>query len=312
MKRKFTLSEERKRTIFSVATSIVSMAVLFLSLTTLNYLITEEGTLDKLPLFLFGIFAMIAASRVLLVFKAHAEKDKFEFVKNIVLASIYFIQGLLYFFLPKVSIAYGPLSVFYLLTLAANRICLCFQRRKVSSYIFNGSLALILLLLGISTLFSMNPEEFALLLILDLTAIMIVSLIDTLTFALSRMKLKGIMKIMRKTYAFEIFYGFIVLILSCSYYFTLMESGINSYGDALWYSFAVVTTIGFGDFTVTSTISRILSVILGFYGVIVVAVLTSIIVNFYNDTKDSKSVESPKEESKESLEEPEQEETPKE
>ena len=62
MKRKFTLSEERKRTIFSVATSIVSMAVLFLSLTTLNYLITEEGTLDKLPLFLFGIFAMIAAS----------------------------------------------------------------------------------------------------------------------------------------------------------------------------------------------------------------------------------------------------------
>ena len=55
--------------------------------------------------------------------------------------------------------------------------------------------------------------------------------------------------------------------------------------DGLWYCFAIVTTIGFGDLTVTGTLSRILSVILGIYGIIVVSLITSIIVNFYNEVK---------------------------
>ena len=60
--------------------------------------------------------------------------------------------------------------------------------------------------------------------------------------------------------------------------------------DALWYTFAVVTTIGFGDFTATTLVGRVLTVILGIYGIVVVAVITSIIVNFYNETagKDDK------------------------
>ena len=59
-----------------------------------------------------------------------------------------------------------------------------------------------------------------------------------------------------------------------------------TYGDALWYCFAVVTTIGFGDFSAIRPLTRILSVILGIYGIIVVALITSIIVNFYNEVKD--------------------------
>ena len=54
-----------------------------------------------------------------------------------------------------------------------------------------------------------------------------------------------------------------------------------------------MTTIGFGDFAATSLIGRILTVFLGIYGLIVVAVITSIIVNFYNETagkKDSKEL----------------------
>ena len=66
----------------------------------------------------------------------------------------------------------------------------------------------------------------------------------------------------------------------------MTEPAIETFGDGLWYSFSVVTTIGFGDKVVVSTISRILSVILGIYGLLVVAVITSIIVNFYNETKD--------------------------
>ncbi len=39
--------------------------------------------------------------------------------------------------------------------------------------------------------------------------------------------------------------------------------------------------------TAASTIGRILSVILGIYGIIVVALITSIIVNFYGEMKKS-------------------------
>ncbi len=46
-----------------------------------------------------------------------------------------------------------------------------------------------------------------------------------------------------------------------------------------------MTTIGFGDITATTGIGRLLSVILGIYGIIVVALITSVIVNFYNEVK---------------------------
>ena len=45
-----------------------------------------------------------------------------------------------------------------------------------------------------------------------------------------------------------------------------------------------MTTIGFGDLTAITPIGRILTVILGMYGLVVVAVITSIVVNFYNET----------------------------
>lgn len=64
---------------------------------------------------------------------------------------------------------------------------------------------------------------------------------------------------------------------------------IPTFGDALWYSFAVVTTIGFGDITAVTVPGRVISVILGLYGLIVVALITSIIVNFYTETKASKA-----------------------
>ncbi len=75
----------------------------------------------------------------------------------------------------------------------------------------------------------------------------------------------------------------IILIILCSVYFTVVEPNITSYVDSLWYSFSVITTIGFGDVSVVTTFGRILSVVLGICGIVVVALVTSFIVNFYNE-----------------------------
>lgn len=103
--------------------------------------------------------------------------------------------------------------------------------------------------------------------------------------AFSRIKLDVLNKIVRKTYAAEILFGMLMLIVAFSIVLPQFEEGIPTFSDALWYCFAIVTTIGFGDFTAATIPGRAISIILGCYGIIVVALITSIIVNFYGETK---------------------------
>ena len=61
------------------------------------------------------------------------------------------------------------------------------------------------------------------------------------------------------------------------------EPDINTFWDGMWYCFTVITTIGFGDMVAVTRAGRLLTVVLGIYGIVVVAILTSVIVNFYNE-----------------------------
>jgi len=105
------------------------------------------------------------------------------------------------------------------------------------------------------------------------------------TIAFARIDMPTLKKIIRKTYATEILFGIVLLIVAFSLVFPHLEEGIATFNDALWYCFAIVTTIGFGDYSAVTPIGRILSVILGLYGIVVVALITSIIVNFYGEMK---------------------------
>ena len=252
----------------------------------------ESGD-NMFRLFLFFMFLCMCLSRIVVsVYARFVEaKNKIAFFKNIGIAAAYLVAGVLSLLITNpVPLAITTLSI-YLVSIIGNRICLMFERRKLSSYIINGTLILI----AGSVLFiimSATENEASSILVGMLMAILLLSLIEVLSFAFSRIQLRGLLKIMRKTFVPEIMYGLVILVLSCSFYFTMMEDSIPSFGDALWYSFAIVTTIGFGDFTAHGLLGRILSVVLGIYGVIVVATITSVIVNFYNETK-SKETEQP-------------------
>ena len=120
--------------------------------------------------------------------------------------------------------------------------------------------------------------------VLCFTAMIIISSGKNLLFLSHKKFDKSIVvNVIRKSLVDEIVLGLLILVLLCSIYFTIIEPNITSYVDALWYSFAVITTIGFGDVYVVTTFGRILSVILGISGIAVVAVFTSVIVNFYNE-----------------------------
>ena len=85
--------------------------------------------------------------------------------------------------------------------------------------------------------------------------------------------------------AAEIIGGLVLLIMAVSLVLTMVEPAMSKFVDALWYCFALVTTIGFGDITAVTAVGRALSVVLGIYGIVVVALITSIIVNFYSEIK---------------------------
>ena len=127
----------------------------------------------------------------------------------------------------------------------------------------------------------MNVVMYILLMMLILLRL----ILHVVGISISQMKLGILMNIIRETYVLEILLGLLLMILACSTVFSTLEESMTNYGDALWYSFALVTTIGFGDISATTVIGRILSVLLGIYGIVVVAIITSVIVNYYGEMR---------------------------
>ena len=98
-------------------------------------------------------------------------------------------------------------------------------------------------------------------------------------------------KALNRVHALDVVFGLFIVLLLASFILPQVEDSINNYGDAWWYCFALVTTIGFGDIVVTSVIARILSVIIAFYGIIIVSLLTSSIVVYISELNKKEEIE---------------------
>ena len=290
------LSKDTIRNIYSIIFGAITACILVFALSAVNAVVSAS---DYVKPFLFLTFLFLSFSRILMAAQVfHVEdKNKLIFIKNIVFAGAYLICAILSLAMAPAVELFLTLAIAYLLTIFANRILLMIQKRKLGSYIINSFLAVMgIFAIGLFIASSTTPEMEFLQITALLVIIIVISLIDVLGYAFYKMQLRGLLKIIRKTYVLEIIYGLIVLVISFSFYFYIMEEDITSFGDGLWYSFAVITTIGFGDIKVVSNVSRILSVILGLYGIVVTASITSVIVNYYNEIKDKKDDDKSQEE----------------
>lgn len=94
-------------------------------------------------------------------------------------------------------------------------------------------------------------------------------------------KLRILKNILVKTGASRFLATYCIFFFLIALFIFITEPNIETYWDALWYCYSVVSTAGFGDILATSILARIASVVLTVYSVVIIAIITSVIVNFY-------------------------------
>lgn len=96
-------------------------------------------------------------------------------------------------------------------------------------------------------------------------------------------KLRLLRGVLRRTNADKLIIGFVIFFLIDALIVMIAEPDIKTYADAVWYCYSVFSTAGFGDFSAVTFVGRLMSVILTIYTIIIVAIVTGVIVAFYND-----------------------------
>lgn len=293
----FKISENGLRVFFLVLGSILSTIVLVFAITSIIQV--QAGNIEQASGYLFAIFVVLGLSRLVTYVK---EKTRISLIRFLSLLVVDVAIGVLVFFGKDWPYFYSLCGGLFCLTIIASRVFKIIQNHTVRSLILNAILILAIALLAIGLFIPYEGADiYSPLLVLCLILVFCV-LAEILSNAFSQLKLKTLFQIIFRTFALEIILGLLTLMVAASIVFMYFEPNITSFAEGLWYSFATVTTIGFGDYAATTIIGRIATVILGIYGIVVVAVITSIIVNFYNETagkKDAKEIKEINQENKE-------------
>lgn len=82
--------------------------------------------------------------------------------------------------------------------------------------------------------------------------------------------------IMKQTRMKRFLLSFGVVFLICTLLIWAFDPDMQTWWDAIWYGFMLVTTTGFGDLTVSTLPARLVSVVLGLYGILVIGFICGV------------------------------------
>lgn len=269
-----------RKLLLSIGIAVFSTAVMALSLLSLSYFVTQEET-PNLVWILMTVCLFCAAIRQGLFY--FREKDQKLKIFRLSHAGLMMILGIVSCFFIRNFIILQVESLTVMASLTAYNVVKLISKLKLRNIIVSGLFIGICGCILIDGIITFIQGDYVNNYIAVCAILASVSFVSILREAFSKIKFATVKNIFEKTFAAEILLGLVFLIVSFSFVFMAVEG--MSYGDALWLSFSITTTIGFGDVVVKSLIGRIIAVILGIYGIVVVALITSIIVNFYNDIK---------------------------
>lgn len=87
--------------------------------------------------------------------------------------------------------------------------------------------------------------------------------------------------ILKRTHGDVILKGFLVWFFISSLLLWWLDPSLTNWGDGLWLAFNIASSIGLGDYTVTTFGARTVAVLLGLYGVVVVAFIPGMVASYY-------------------------------
>lgn len=100
-------------------------------------------------------------------------------------------------------------------------------------------------------------------------------------------ELKLIWAIVERSGMKRFVFGFLAFYILFCFLIQVFDPAVENFGDALWFGLNVITTIGLGDYTVTSVAGRILVVILGLGGVLMFAFIPGVLTSYYLEKVES-------------------------
>lgn len=283
------LKENSKLNIYKFICSVLLCSSLMLNLSMIGKIASSETPWESIGSLLFGLAVAVLGlyEAMFFIYNIKKTNNKFYYA-NLAYAIYLVIVGILISVFGKNTFMFPLLCALFLIVPITKNVVSIVRnpsRRNIIGKVILELIIHIILAINIVYIGEETPLAYISAGLLPGTVLAIICLANICVIAFSNFNSGILKKIIQKTYAGEVIFGLVLLIVAFAMVIMMVEPSIVTYWDALWYCFMLVTTIGFGDMTSVSLLGRILSVVLGIYGIVVVSIVTSVIVNFYNEVK---------------------------
>ena len=88
--------------------------------------------------------------------------------------------------------------------------------------------------------------------------------------------------VLRKTHTYKIIVAFLVVYFLIALVIWLVDPKVETYRQSVYYCFMIASSVGNGDVIVKTRIARILTMVLSIYSVFAIAIVTGVVVSYYN------------------------------
>ena len=247
----------------------------------LTFVKAKNNDLTAASHLLVGVFIALGVTRFVSYLK---DRKTMSLLRAIILLAFDVGLGVLVLFARFNPYIFSISAGLFALSIILSRIFKLIEKHSTRDIVLNVIIILFAVGMAVGFFQKVEVDVISSIILGECLFISICAFIEASIISMSQLKLDVLGKIIFRTYAIEILFGLLTLIVAASLILMYEEPTMKYFPNAMWYCFTVVTTIGFGDFAATTLVGRLVTVVLGIYGIIVVAVITSIIVNFYNET----------------------------
>ena len=272
------------KVLLTVSACVLTTLVIVFSVFTFSK--AKAGELGEASHFMVWTFICLGLSRFASYLK---NRSTMSLLRALILLFIDVGLGILVIFAKYNPYIFSISAGLFAASIIVSRIFKLIERHTTRDIVLNVLIILVAIGLAIGFFQRVSEDLLGAIILGECLFIAVCTFVEASMISLSQLKLDVFLKIIFRTYALEILFGLFAIMVAFSLILMYEEPTMTYFPNALWYCFTVVTTIGFGDFAATTLIGRLLTVVLGIYGIIVVAVITSIIVNFYNETNNKEA-----------------------